>query len=220
MQTPPLIASLPGTLAIRWSSHMLEWIEGPVRDEKVLAIDAGAVLVVPLSETDLDRRSDYLDIVELWSSAERPGRYHIVNCACGIAYCGGVDGGILVTHPDTATVVWDIDVREMHGMFPRPPPWGEQPGVVRLIFGRDAYERSIRDILRAMQARAVRPLRWEEIEHLDMGGVSALESSRASCPTCEVLPIIDWLPDWGSGNLETLLAMDPDAPFVLGPRLS
>jgi len=32
--------------------------------------------------------------------------------------------------------------------------------------------------------------------------------------------VIDWLPDWGSGNLETLLAMDPDAPFVLGPRLS
>lgn len=211
---PPIITSMPGVLAFRWASELFE-IEGGCRPgDEVLAIDAGAVLMVPLCESNLEKRSDFLEAKALWQSAEQAGHYYIVNCSCGIASCGRVEGGIRVTHPDAATIVWDIEVENMRGMFPRSAPSGGLCGILRLVFSRERYESDIREMVRAMQARATQPLRWDDIGHLGIGGETAIHKFRTSHPHLESLRIVEWLPD-DSGD--ELLAMDPDAPFVVGP---
>jgi hypothetical protein len=215
---PAVLASQPGELSIQWRSETFMVMDGKAPDPSELEIDTGAVLMFSLAEQDVAKRLDYLDIEALWASVERPGRYRIVNCACGYASCADVDSGIDVLHPDADIVVWDIDVQGMAGVFPRPSPWGEQPGIVRLTFARADYERAVREFARAMRFRASAPLRWESIGHVSM---QSIENVRAEFPTLDAVPIGLWLPEGDGEALERLLAMNPEAPFQRGrPPLS
>lgn len=51
------------------------------------------------------------DLLDLFHSAQRPGSYFLLNCACGYPPDAGIEEMVLVSHPDANTVIWELDVR-------------------------------------------------------------------------------------------------------------
>ena len=90
------------------------------------------------------------DLHALVKSAQRPGKYYLVNCECGYAPCSEIYAGFHVTHPNAETVVWEIDTHILHNLL-APEFRTETPHFLRLVFTRNDYEEKIFQLITAVQ---------------------------------------------------------------------
>lgn len=102
------------------------------------------------------------DPLALCASTRTPGAYSLLTCSCGVDDHAGIDKPIYVSHPSPNSIAWEIDTR---GLAPAlAPTWHDQPGFLRLIFGREAYQASIQTMIDAAKAAHSEALPVEELE--------------------------------------------------------
>lgn len=102
------------------------------------------------------------DPLELFASTRAPGAYSLLTCSCGVDDHAGIEKPIFVSHPSPDSIVWEIDTR---GLAPAlAPTWHDQPGFLRLIFGRGDYLASIQAMIDAAKSADCAALPVEELE--------------------------------------------------------
>lgn len=103
----------------------------------------------------LRERGIVWDLWRLMESVRRPGAFPIVNCECGYPPDACLETDVLVSHPDDATVVWELDCK---GLSPAlDSAFVDLDGFIRLVFERKAYEADVRGMLREVQQTAHMP---------------------------------------------------------------
>ena len=168
-----------------------------------------AVPTVPLAHPSLDERGIVWDPLSLIESVRRPGGHQLLNCTCGIPDCAGIEARIQVSHPDTQTIVWELDIEGLQPALEERLMGSE--GFVRLLFERDGYEADVRALMRALRDCA-RPVPVEAVS--ETFGADALLPEQAHLGALEV----DRLePDCRGMALEHLLALDLEAEWPREP---
>ena len=149
---------------------------------------------------------------DLLASVRSPGAYQLVTCECGYAPDAGLEERICVSHPDAASVVWEIDIK---GLAPAlDDALAEIDGFIRLRFFRDEYEADIRAMLREVQETAYKPVSLAQ-----MTAAVGVEYFRNEYPECLSLPAEVFEPGERGCDLEDFVAMDCDAPWGRKPVL-
>lgn len=92
------------------------------------------------------------DLLTLAACGRRPGGYDVLNCQCGYEPHAGIEEMVFVSHPDPASVVWEIDARDLATALA--PEYSGRDGYVRLVFGRLEYESDVCAMLDALRSAA------------------------------------------------------------------
>lgn len=165
----------------------------------------------PAGNNHLAERGIVWDVFSLIDSIKQPGAHQVLTSDCGYAPDSGLEECILVSHPDTHTVVWELDVS---GLYPALDDALVEKGAgfVRLVFARDQYEADIRALLRALQRAAQTPVATKMLDSRIYG----LEYLLANDPSCDSLRIEMLEPETQGLELECLLELDVNEPW---PRM-
>ncbi len=108
--------------------------------------------LTPIFSGCSDRLAERSIVWNLWAlldSVRRPGGHDILTCECGYPSDARLEEAVLVSHPDDATVVWELDIQGLKpALADDLAGWG---GFVRLVFQRPEYEADIRAMLREVR---------------------------------------------------------------------
>jgi hypothetical protein len=105
--------------------------------------------VFPGCSDELAERGIVWDLWALMASVRQPGSYSILNSECGYPPDAYIEAQVLVSHPASEIVVWELDIK---GLMPVLAEWVSEPdGFIRLVFVREEYEADIRAMLREVQ---------------------------------------------------------------------
>jgi hypothetical protein len=105
--------------------------------------------VFPGCSDELAERGIVWDLWALMASVRQPGAYSILNSECGYPPDAYLEAHVLVSHPESDVVVWELDIK---GLRLALGEWISEPdGFVRLVFVREEYEADIRAMLCEVQ---------------------------------------------------------------------
>lgn len=177
-----------------------------VFDPEQPSVDFSLTPAFPHCSDKLADRGIVWSLRDLLASARCPGAYQLVTCECGYAPHAGLDELICVSHPDTGSVVWEIDIK---GLAPAlDDALGATEGFIRLHFERNEYEADIRAMLREVQETARTPVSLAQ-----MGSAHGIEYLQEDYPGCLSLPAETFEPGERGCDLDDFVAMDCDAPW-------
>jgi hypothetical protein len=160
----------------------------------------------PWCSDKLAERGIVWSLRDLLESVRCPGAYQIVTCECGYAPDAYLEERICVSHPDTESVLWEIDIK---GLAPALDDALEViDGFIRLRFVRDEYETDIRAMLREVQETARTPVSLAQ-----MGSAYGIEHLRDEYPGYLSLLAEVFEPGERGCDLDDFVAMDCDAPW-------
>jgi hypothetical protein len=189
---------LPGSIG--WRSRYTEIV---FADPPYLVLQAAPVF--PGAQDRLAERGVVWDPLALAESIIRPGAHYLLTSDCGYAPDAGIEQAVLVSHPDSGTVVWELDIK---GLRPAvDDSCLPSQGFLRLVFVREDYEGCIGDMLRELRDWATRP----NIPS-DLSGVFGLDHLREEYPDLQSIWVDELEPNVQGGALERLLGLDLDAP--------
>lgn len=150
----------------------------------------------------------------LWAlieSCRRPGAFSILNCECGIPDDAGLKEFVFVSHPNDEIVVWELDIK---GLSPALDDWiVGQPGFIRYLFEREAYEMEIRAMLREVQRVAEMP-----VPLADLPGERVREDLERQYPGIHHVTADRFEPTIrGDCDADDFCGMDADAAWLREP---
>ena len=151
------------------------------------------------------------DLWRLLDSVRRPGAYFILNSECGYPPDAYLEVSVLVSHPDSETVIWEIDIEGLRPALDT--AFDGQDGFIRLVFRRDEYEADIRAMLREVQhaGRTLVPLERLRATH----GYDHLVQHH---PDIRALPVGVFEPTvHGDCDLDEFAALDAEAAWPREP---
>lgn len=153
------------------------------------------------------------DVFSLIESVKRPGAHQMLTCTCGEASDAGLEEFILVSYPDTSTVVWELDIPGLRPALDK-TLIGDHEGFVRLEFAREQYEADIRALVKALQQAGRVPVPVTALDSRTYG----LKHLLADYPACDSLLVDELEPNTGGGMaLERMLELDADEPWPRTP---
>lgn len=159
----------------------------------------------PWCSEKLAERGIVWSLRDLLASVCCPGAYQIVTCECGYAPDAYLEERICVSHPDSGSVVWEIDIK---GLAPALDDALEViEGFIRLRFVRDEYEADIRAMLCEVQETA-----RTQVSLAQMASAHGIEYLQAEYPECLSLPAEVFEPGERGCDLEDFVTMDCDGP--------
>lgn len=156
MEFPPPLDTY--SIRLEWTLERDCYYNGEGRPDRLILRFAPAApgLFAPAG------RDLVLDPLALVESLRRPGGYFLLTCSCGIADDLDIKTPVFVSHPDTETVLWELDVP---GLAPAlDERWRGWEGFLRLVFRRDAYRESILGMLQAARSADGTELPVEALE--------------------------------------------------------
>ncbi|HSO81180.1 hypothetical protein [Thiocapsa sp.] len=163
-----------------------------------------ATPIFPCCHPGLIERGIVWDTFSLLDSHERPGGHQILTSSCGIADDAGLKARILVSHPDTRRIVWELDLM---GLGPAlEDHLHAEKGFIRLTFERDQYESDLRALVRELRERATHPVTVAELSE-----TVGFESLRDDYWQLAPFQVEELEPSIGGMALEQLLDLDPDS---------
>jgi len=153
---------------------------------------------------DLAERGIVWDVFALIESIKHPGAHQVLTADCGYAPDVYIEESILVSHPDSNTVVWELDIAGLRPALDK-TLIGDHEGFVRLVFAREQYETDIRALVRALQQAGRDPIPVTMLDSCTHGLERLLTgySARDSLPVDELEPNVE-----GGMALERLLELD------------
>ncbi len=167
----------------------------------------------PGSANDLAERGIVWDVFALIDSIKCPGAHQVLTADCGYAPDVYIEEQILVSHPDTGTVVWELDIAGLRPALGA-ALIGDHEGFVRLVFAREQYEADIRALVRALQQAGRDQVPVTVLDSRTYG----LSHLLAKYPGCDSLPVDELEPNTGGGMaLERILGLDADEPWPCMP---
>jgi hypothetical protein len=105
--------------------------------------------VFPGCSDELAERGIVWNLWALMASVRQPGAFSILNSECGYPPDANLEELVLVSHPASDSVVWELDI---NGLRPALGRWLSEPdGFIRLVFVREEYEADIRAMLREVR---------------------------------------------------------------------
>lgn len=152
------------------------------------------------------------DVFSLIESVKRPGAHQMLTCTCGEASDAGLEEFILVSYPDTSTVVWELDIAGLRPALDKTLA-GDHEGFMRLVFAREQYEADIRALLRALQQAGRGPVPVTALDSRTHG----LQRLLAGYPACDSLHVDELEPNIKGMALERLLELDASEPWPRTP---
>lgn len=165
------------------------------------------------SGNDLAGRGIVWDVFALIDSIKRPGGHQVLTADCGYAPDVYLEERVLISHPDSNTVVWELDIVGLHPALDKTLT-GDRVGYVRLEFAREQYEADIRALVKALQQAGRGPVSVAALDSRTHG----LNHLLADYPACDSLPVDELEPNVEGGMaLERLLELDADEPWPRTP---
>ncbi|MGZ0018965.1 hypothetical protein [Nitrosomonas sp. wSCUT-2] len=165
------------------------------------------------SGNDLAGRGIVWDVFALIDSIKRPGGHQVLTADCGYAPDVYLEERVLISHPDSNTVVWELDIVGLHPALDKTLT-GDRVGYVRLEFAREQYEADIRALVKALQQAGRGPVSVTALDSRTHG----LNHLLADYPACDSLPVDELEPNVEGGMaLERLLELDADEPWPRTP---
>ncbi|OQW83672.1 MAG: hypothetical protein E6Q59_02995 [Nitrosomonas sp.] len=161
---------------------------------------------------DLAERGVVWDVFALIDSIKHPGAHQMLTADCGYAPDVYIEESVLVSHPDSNTVVWDLDIAGLHPALDK-TLISDHEGFVRLEFAREQYEADIRALVRALQQAGRDPVPVTALDSCTHG----LQRLLTDYPACDSLPVDELEPDIKGMALERLLELDADEPWPRTP---
>ncbi len=168
----------------------------------------------PGGADDWAERGIVWDVFALIDSIKRPGEYQVLTADCGYAPDVYIEERVLISHPDSNTVVWELDIAGLR------PALDESlidanKGFVRLVFTREQYEADIRRLVKTLQQAGRGPVSVTALDSRTQG----LNHLLANYSACDSLPVDELEPNVEGGMaLERLLELDADEPWPRAPR--
>ena len=163
---------------------------------------------------DLAGRGIVWDVFALIESIKHPGAHQVLTADCGYAPDVYIEESVLVSHPDSNTVVWELGIAGLRPALDKTLT-GDREGYVRLEFAREQYEADIRELIKALQQAGRDPVPVTALDSRTQG----LNHLLADYPACDSLPVDELEPNVEGGMaLERLLELDADEPLPRAPR--
>lgn len=159
----------------------------------------------------LAERGIVWDLWRLMESVRRPGAFSVINCECGYPPDANIETDVSVSHPDDATVIWELDCK---GLSPAlDDAFCHLDGFIRLVFERKAYESYVRGMLREVQNTARTPTPIADLaEAYDFGSLEKLY------PDCSFVADYRFEPTvHGDCDAEEFCALDAEADWPREP---
>lgn len=166
----------------------------------------------PGGNSDLAERGIVWDVFSLIDSIKHPGAHQALTSDCGYAPDSSLEESILVSHPDTGTVVWELDIPGLRPALDKTLVDASE-GFVRLVFACDRYEADIRELVRALQQAGRDPVAATALDSRTYG----LKHLLADYPACDSLPVDALEPGIKGMELERVLELDADEPWQRTP---
>ena len=166
----------------------------------------------PGGGNDLAERGIVWDVFSLIDSIKRPGAHQVLTADCGYAPDAYIEESVLVSHPDTGTVAWELDIPGLRPALDK-KLIDSSEGFVRLVFARDRYEADIRELVRALQRAGHDPVAVAALDSRTHG----LKHLLADYPACDSLPVDALEPGIKGMELERVLELDVDEPWQRTP---
>lgn len=172
-----------------------------------------AVPNFPGGNNELMERGIVWDVFSLIDSIKYPGAHQVLTCTCTYAPHADLEESILVSHPDTGIVVWELDIPGLRPALDKTLIDANE-GFVRLVFAREQYEADIRELVRTLQQAGCGPVTVTALDSRTEG----LEYLFINYPACDSLPVDKLEPNAQEGlELECLLELDADEPWPRTP---
>ncbi|MFZ4857155.1 MAG: hypothetical protein ACOYL3_12240 [Desulfuromonadaceae bacterium] len=105
---------------------------------------------MPCFRGELCNQEIVWDSFRLLDSVKRPGAFYLLTCKCGCADDAGINEGVLVSHPDSHTVIWELDIAGYREVIDDSLT-DVVSGFIRLVFHREEYEADVRAIMKELQ---------------------------------------------------------------------
>lgn len=157
---------------------------------------------------DLAERGIVWDVFALIESIKQPGAHQVLTADCGYAPDVYIEERVLISHPNSNTVVWELDIAGLRPALDK-TLIGDHEGFVRLVFAREQYETDIRALVRALQQAGRDPIPVTMLDSCTHG----LQRLLAGYPGCDSLPVDELEPNIKGMALERLLELDTSEPW-------
>ena len=161
---------------------------------------------------DLAERGIVWDVFALIESIKLPGAHQVLTADCGYAPDVYIEESVLVSHPDSNTVVWELDIAGLRPALDK-TLIGDREGFVRLVFAREQYEADIRALIRTLQQAGSGPVPVTTLDSRTHG----LQRLLTDYPACDSLSVDELEPDIKGMALERLLELDASEPWPHTP---
>lgn len=191
-----------------WNTHHNEIIVGPEMPYLIFSLTP----VFPFCSDKLGDRGIVWDIWALMESVRKPGAHYVLNAECGYPPDAHIEQAVLVSHPDSNTVVWELDIAGLQPAI-EDAITGEE-GYIRLVFARDEYESDIRAMWREVQAASARTLPIEALRADDQAFFAQHFPDLHELPFGEFEPRVH-----GSVDLAEIATLDANAEWPRAPLL-
>ncbi len=161
---------------------------------------------------DLAEHGIVWDVFALIDSIKQAGAHQLLTADCGYAPDVYIEESVLVSHPDSNTVVWELDIAGLRPALDKTLT-SDCEGFVRLVFAREQYEADIRALVRALQQAGRDPVPVTALDSRTHG----LERLLTEYPACDSLSVDELEPDIKGMALERLLELDASGPWPHTP---
>ncbi len=105
---------------------------------------------LPGCDGNLDQQDIVWNVFDLIDSIKRPGAYQLFTCECGYAEDADLHEMVLVSYPDAASIIWELDIPGLKSLLDFSFAEGTV-GFVRLVFRREEYEADVRSMIHEMR---------------------------------------------------------------------
>lgn len=166
----------------------------------------------PGSSNDLAERGIVWDVFSLIESIKHPGSHQVLTSDCGYAPDSSLEESILVSHPDTGTVVWELDIPGLHPALDE-TLINANEGFMRLVFAREQYEVDIRELVQALQRAGRDPVAVTALDSRTYG----LKHLLADYPACDLLSVNVTEPAIKGMELERVLELHANESWQRTP---
>jgi hypothetical protein len=153
----------------------------------------------------------------LWyliDSVRRPGTHWILTCECGYSPDAEIEWGVLVSHPNENTVVWELDFAGLAPVCDE--AFRHLDGFMRLTFDRTEYESDVRAMLREVQQTTRERVPFDQL--VSLHGHANLEKEYPGCRHA----VADRFEPTTHGDCDAdeFLELDADAPWPREPMFA
>ena len=166
----------------------------------------------PGGTDDWTERGIVWDAFALIDSIKRSGAHQVLTADCGYAPDVYLEERVLVSHPDSNTVVWELDIAGLRPALDK-TLIGDREGFVRLVFVREQYGTDIRSLVKALQQAGCGPVPVTALDSRTYG----LKHLLTDYPACDSLPVDTLEPGVEGMELERILELDADEPWPRTP---
>jgi len=150
------------------------------------------------------------NVPALVESLERPGGYYLLDADDGDGERVGIHGPVFVSHPNEASVVWELDLASLRPVFTQEIASIAETGYVRLQFDRHLLESGIRSMLSELAQLAE--------DGIDLDAIDALGHDIESWSAAgERIGVWSLDPDHGGLSLEKPLSRETLSPLPRRP---